>query len=348
MLNADNLSRIEQIASWLPVVYRAGFEYELGSINGGLDFQQGIFLHDQEVYRLLEASESLSADTPRQLVFLHTVSAVIREIANSVSPIHPYIRQLWLEFDCRHSSMASDQPSIFLALVYEPTEFAVASEAVCRAYVLLTGQCLDSDTQANLNLIFKCAVTTKGISHAGFMIGREDGGLRLVLPVTDVDGLETLLTGTAWKGDKIQNLEFYRWLATLFPEIRLCIDIKGCSVQPTGFECFFKSNDRGNPRKAEIPEILAELTSKNLCGAHEAKFMEDWPGWICPTDRPRDWPDDLLVRSLSVPENCFLLLERQLSHIKFSELESAKPTAKIYFGFVERTIESRKPVKGST
>ncbi|MDZ4728451.1 MAG: hypothetical protein SH820_00715 [Xanthomonadales bacterium] len=323
---------MEAIAKQLPPIHRAGFEYQFSHPERGLDFQQGILTTANDYSRLTWKS---GTDVTS---FLGPIQKMSFEALRENSTISQCIKQIWLEFDSGLVT-ALKSPSVFLGLQYPLTQSPLACDGVRDAYRMLTGRPMCTETALTMGEILRVATELKGVSHAGFMLGRKHEGLRLVLPICSKPDSIRLLFGQLKPQNEFASVEHvYEQVRNTFPDIRLCIDIHRNQIFATSLECFFRPMEPDSNIEANEKAALKQLVDIGLCSSGERDALLGWVGELFPQTHINNWPEDLILTSLTAPENHFSRIETGLSHIKVNAQTSQQTHAKVYFGYRESCL----------
>ena len=342
LLNDGNLNRIEQVASGLPAIHRAGFEYQFLNPERGLDFQQCVTVTSESYSHLhgVCSKNSPAGNGPGDLL-----SQIARLCRAGLTPDHPIkqcIGQIWLEFD---TGINRNQPlpSVFLGLHRgQPTATLVAS-AILEAQRILSGQTPDPKTLAALKRILKIFVPRKRITHVGFMLGRPIRAIRLIASIDSrLTDLQSMLDELQVVGNERLLNTTYLFAKALFPEIRLCMDIhEGLSIA-SGLECFFNSWENPGADAADVSVVLGKLREKGICSPEEREAIRHWASEIFPPGQQENWPESLILKSMTRPVNHFSRIETGFSHVKFGVYPQKPLVTKIYFGYRESFMEKNK------
>jgi Prenyltransferase and squalene oxidase repeat len=320
---------LRAVAGVLPPIHRAGFECRLDGDDPVVDLQQGVFAADREPERLarfLAAAEPLS-DAWR------AVRRLAERWAAPGDPLHGPVSEVWLELDAPGPrdgsplSLADASPSVFALL---DGGGAAGEEAAGEFLRAVLGE---DGAAAHTSAVARCAracPAPAGITHAGAMLGRPFAAIRLHVSRVPLGGLEGLLAGVGWEPQPGPALSAAALLLDYGDSVIVCLDILAGRVVRVGLECFF---DQKHGLDRRWPALLERLVASGLCSRAKAQALLRWPGTLTPLDSPGPWPDDLIVASLSRPEESFGVIDRRLSHVKLTVTPGLPLAAKAYFGF---------------
>jgi hypothetical protein len=295
-----------------------------------VDLQQGIFATDGEPGRLarfLAATGALNDSWG-------AVLRVAERWATTADPLHDGITELWLELDAvpgigTGTPMLNDfAPSVFAVLrsvdAHEPL-------AIARAFVeTILGESASVAADGVMRRFARACPDPARISHVGLMLGRSSAAMRVHVNRIPLRGLSEYLAQVGWQADRGQVQSLATVLLEYADVLTLCLDVAGGRVVHLGLESFFSDNRGLRPRWRPLLERLASL---GLSSLENADAIVRWPGTLTPLSSPGPWPEDLIVQSLTRPENEFGVLERRLSHLKLSFAPDLPVSAKLYFGY---------------
>lgn len=330
LVSPDSVAKLVARASVLPPVHRAGFECRLAPGDQRVDLQQGIFRNNAEpvtLERFLASAGTLTGAWER-------VRSLCETWATATSSLHDGISELWLEIDiptgsCPEPAGLTDLvPSVFAVL--EPTD-AVASLAIARELIETLAD--RSSVEGLGAALARCASPCQPparLSHVGLMLGRTATSMRVHISALPLRALVHYLSAIPWPGDAAEARSLAGMLLDHGDSLALCLDVVGDVLPRLGLECFFAQNHGLDPR---WPKLLGRLTALGLSSSEKADALLRWPGVIVPPNAPADWPEDLIVRSLTAPESTLGVIDRRLSHVKLTCASGQAPSAKAYFGF---------------
>ena len=339
LLNDENLSRIEQVASRLPSIHRAGFEYQFLNPERGLDFQQCVPVTSESYSHLTSKCNEFGATKNVQTDFLNQIIKLCKLGLTPNNPINQCIREMWFEFDTG-INRPQPFPSVFLALHRQQQTTSLVLSAIQEAQQILGGKPLDEISLTALIRALDLLVESNGITHVGFMLGRPIRAVRIIVPIDfDVPDIRALLNEWRLNGDCQLLCCTYQLAKPLFPEIRLCIDIhEGISVA-SGLECFFHSPN--NPRTGVGGAMVAleKLREMGMCRPEEQQAFQHWASEVFPPSCKDDWPESLILESITKPANNFSRIETGFSHVKFGTPQAGPLVTKMYFGYRSTFME---------
>jgi len=332
-----NLERIREIASRLPPVHRAGFEYQLKQNITGLDFQQAVRNRKVEIGSLNSWAQSGLLPLPGKQRSSSALLNLVETWQDENSLANQIVDQLWLEFDCGDPVKSSGDPSVFLGFPVKSDTSLAHFELISQVFQILTGRKLPPETAATLQPIFELADQAGGVSHAGFMLSRNSKQVRMILPMPNRASAKKLLNHA--HGYEIPaNLDkALNWLFERFKTLRLCLDIGSSISQRIGLECSLNTRHAAD-QNADL--VFDQLIARNLCTEQEKEALMAWPGLIYPGSGSAPWPDEMIIHSLLQDSNRFNVIDCRLSHLKFNLATTGILNAKAYFGYFENWIES--------
>jgi hypothetical protein len=331
-LSPGNLERIQSLALNLPPVHAAGFEYRLKQPHSGLDFQQGISLGDSQLSRTRRFYQKAGIDHCGEAASLSAGEVVYHRLKALSESRRNLLTQYWLEFDCRSVEKDWNTPSIFLSM----KENNFDANEICSILNSFNPEFSESHSEgllrATLKAIQVSTSNTRCPSHIGFMLARSNTPIRLVTPFTDPKEAGEILKLLQWEGQLTDHENELTWALGLFKQCRICVDLSANNHTSLSIECFdklaFDSSEGTNT-------LLEALLSSDLCTQEEVEVLKEWPGTIIPGEMGKDWPEDLIVRSLFDPEGVLRLLNCRLSHFKFGLVAGGLVNGKVYFGYHE-------------
>jgi hypothetical protein len=325
----DDFERLTLLASGLPPIHRAGFEYRLKQTGNGLDFQQAIELKPSEIELVLRNRSA-------QQGCLEPLTDFCTKWGQQDSLLHSALRQLWVEFDNNGEDPGSAPPSLFLGLRKKQTSPESALHITCKAHELLARDRPGDQHQATLKRVIDLIPAETGVTHVGFMLSRTHQVTRLVIPFSTASSLISYLGEINWPGGISLLSSDLDWLFNRFSEVRLCLD-SGDSLSPRlGFECFFNRITGADP---DYSGILGDLVTAGYCQENERDTLLGWPGRISPDSQSIHWPEDLVLRSITGKEQEFTVIDCRLSHLKFDWSPHSPMKAKAYFGYYENWLD---------
>jgi hypothetical protein len=347
---------LNSIASVLPPVHHAGFECRLGVAETTVDLQQGIFATDGGPARLVRflaqagagagagagaagraGAGAGAAGGAGARVVDETWERVRRLGERMTAPddlLQRGVNEIWLELDANPDDGADQltlndaRPSVFAVVERAgPEALDVALEVV---RTLLAGQLLHAAEATLTSCSLACAEPAR-ISHVGVMLGREVPALRVHIRDLPLQDLAAYLAAIGWTWEVDGLVSHATMLAEYGDWVVICLDLLGDQVLRVGLECFVAVKHGLDPRWAPLLERLNEL---GLSSAEKSNALLSWPGTVTPLDGAGPWPQDLIVQSLTQPEDTLTLLDRRLSHVKLTFAPGQAVNAKAYFGYV--------------
>jgi hypothetical protein len=201
--------------------------------------------------------------------------------------------------------------------------------AIATVRTLLTARAA-ADAESVLRRCASACAAPARISHVGVMLGRELPALRVHLSRIPLRALDAHVERLGWPGDREQLCSLAATLLDHGDELVVCLDVLDGQVLRIGLECFFDQKHGLDPR---WPSLLGRLVELGLSSEAKAQALPTWPGAMTPLDLAEQWPDDLIVQSLSYDPDMLGILERRLSHVKVTCTPGLAPSAKAYFGY---------------
>jgi hypothetical protein len=326
-INAQQFQRIACLSAELPALHIAGFEYPLGNDKQGLDFQQAI-----------ELTPSLIAKLSKQVHLMNRYPGLLRvcqEMMNRYSEATGLLDQLWLEFDLVNNAASKRDPVYFVGFNKLLLESACQNDAITSSHQLLTGESMEHAQSQYLHELTASFPENTGVSHLGIMRSRGGSAIRLVIPTCDAQSMLNILAAVPWSGDFAATESLGRYLFESFSEVRLCLDVEKTISSRIGLECLFSKTRLQHNGIASAVELLR---TANYCTSAEANKLLSWPARVVPGQLGDSWPDELMLESITHPENQFSVVDCRLSHLKFASSPGTSTEAKAYFGFRHQII----------
>lgn len=336
----DAIPWLSATAAVLPPVHRAGLECRLAADEHSVDLQQGIYNTGTEPAHL--ASFLAEADS------LNDVWQPVLRFASRWSVdtdvLHQTIDEIWLELDaaagpCQTSVALNDtHPSVFAVLKRLPHERSLAVAQAALDTLLGTAAHVE-----RTRMLERCAAACPSpsrISHVGVMLGRAVCGLRVHIGPMPLQELDVCLEQLGWSGDRPELHSFAKTLVDHGDTLILCLDLADGHVVRVGLECFFDQKTGLDPRWRPL---LEHLVNAELASPDKAAALLRWPGSVTPLTAGGAWPEDLVVQSLTRPEDVLGVIERRLSHVKLTFAPGLPVSAKAYFGYGPVWADSGTP-----
>jgi hypothetical protein len=315
--------RLSAIASMLPPVPCAGFEFDLGG-NGRVDLQQRI-RGEAELSRLrhfLRSRLSPAADDAWAALTRFCQHEHTAEIAE----------ELWLELD---DAPAQTPPlSIFAKLpeTVRANRSAEVGEAAILRLLHAFGSALSESTAHALRTCLRACRDGAGISHLGMMLGRAQAPLRLNIESIPADDFGGFLdrVGLGHLAARVQTRVDV--LFVYADRIRLALTLTERLEENIGLECFV-----GEPwyNDARIQPLFTQLPGGDQ-GTHELRHrLLAWPASLLPHQVREGWPGVLIAQALGEGPEQLSWLDCRISHVKLNVNGDADENAKAYVGFMQ-------------
>jgi Prenyltransferase and squalene oxidase repeat len=328
LIGSDAQRSIAAIAAALPPFHQAGFECRLKVGEAQVDLQQGFPLRDQALAPLVrflaaEPDRGSSWGAVHRLAVEHLERSDAGELA-----------EIWLEPDVIGSGdgpelhLSDLGPSVFAVLGSHDAD-ASLDTAVATVRTLLPGR-EAADAESVLRRCAGACDAPARISHVGVMLGRDLPALRVHVCGIPLHSFDAHVKRLGWPGDHEELHLLAAILLDHCDELVVCLDVLDGQVMRIGLECFFSQKQGVDPR---WPPLLDRLVELGLSSKAKAQALLTWPGALTPLDLPDQWPDDLLVQSLTYAADMLGIVERRLSHIKVTCAPGLPPSAKAYFGY---------------
>ena len=329
LVSAAAIPWLRAVASVLPPVHRAGFECRLADTEHQVDLQQGIFASDGEPAQL--------ANFLAQAGPANDAWAAVHRVAERWSTpddlLHGAIDELWLELDAAPVdggaalALGDVRPSVFAVLERAGADSVSIARELVR--VLVSGEESAVLGRALTRCSLACSKSAR-VSHVGVMLGRSLSAMRVHVRGLPVREFKRYLSRIGWAGEQEEIAALAQVLLDYGDWVVVCLDILGDQIMRVGLECFFAAKRGLDPRWRPLLERLRVL---GLSSADKAAALLQWPATFTPLNSPGPWPEDLIARSLTEPEDALGAFDRRLSHVKLTFVPGQRVTAKAYFGY---------------
>jgi len=310
---------IDLYGAMLPAVVWAGFEARLSEQRQQIDVHLGIRRGHPGASTLFATLNGLArSDRFTRLGELW---------CNAGSAISQGVDYLVFEFDMH------EDPAHLPALFITFREDLASSARLALTREVLGA--LDMDDVRRVRVVERLFSACQGperISHVGLMLSRDVRPLRVNVRNVNRDRLAPYLHAVGHPGP---TDAFERGGATFLrfvDRFTLCLDVIEEVQDRLGLELTIARQPYEDPRYAHL---FAELVSQGLCTTARAEALLDWPGLSTPAQHGDEWPEGLLVESLTRPAPSLSAIKRRVSHVKLDFLPDQIMAAKAYFG-VER------------
>ena len=336
---APPIAALTACAATLAPIHRAGFECRLGHGDDQVDFQQGIPGTDGEPARLAAFLEQAEAGSPAW-------QAVQRLVTRWVAPgdvVRDAVSELWLEFDlpAAGSPRAARSGAVAVRRARAGGPNPRAAGLACG-----TGDDFRRERAAPLTPRSPTArprlpAWRAGQPHRGDGRARahRDARARQRHPAPRPPG--ATWTRPAGAATQAELTALASMLLDLGDQIVLCLDVADGLTPARGPRVLLRPTARPRPPLASA--------ARPPHGARPLRAREG----RCPAALARqpsrrsiiaaDWPEDLIVQSLTRPPDVLGVIERRLSHVKLTCTPEHRVTAKAYFGFGHLWVPAREP-----
>lgn len=308
MVASQGRETLLSLSRSLPAIERGGFEVRLHPAEPVVDLQQCVY-----------ANELPAVRTALTRLATHEYDA---EAWSKVDRLldwaegNPAVSEVWLEFDSGsvESAEVTPVPSVFVGLEQAPSDQAAQIDDLSRHIA-------PDARQPELQRCFDACEGPAFISHAGFMLSRNDGALRLNIKRLTSATLPVYLERLGMSPDLP---------APLLTALDLCdrfavgVDLAQGIAPRIGLEC--ASDDHNT-----WPVFLDALVQQGWMDAGQSSFLQTWPGASTPANEAA-YPDHHLVAGVWRPEE-FSRFVRRISHIKLVHSPGVPISCKGYLWF---------------
>jgi hypothetical protein len=323
--------QLRGLARLLPPIHRGIFECRLNGNTSQVDLSQSILVRESESALLIEWITGVISTSDRPV---HPAWSLVRDFcirwADSSSPLHDSVRNIWLEFDLDGLTPSLPPPSLFIGLRRETS----ASEAYIvaeKALDMFLGESGLIPLRDNLHRCFETCPDIAFVNQVGVMLSRRTDALRVCIQDLAPNQIIPYLLQVGWPRP-VDELEHLMAGLISFSDHIIMVDIDvSARVHPkVGLEFSVEHKPENKPRWAAF---LDDLVERELCTSEKKDALLAWPGVAEPPKSSAPWPMPLIIESLSQPPDCFSVFTRLLSHVKIVYQPQQPFEAKGYLSF---------------
>jgi len=316
IVDRDAMTGLHAIARHLPPFSQSILEVRLGDGVSQADLSL-------QLPRMMPEFSSALLDDP---LWSHA-HATTTEWNREGTPAHRFVREMWLEFDGRASSVdRPPSPNLFFGFDRNP---GVPGALPTLAHAL-TGQERSAAEVRALASVIGAFPPRAWLAHLGAMLARNARSLRLVIADIAGDCFADVLAATGWHDAENGLNVLMRHLAAYADEFYLDVDVDSAVAARISIECFLKREPLAGDRWRRL---LADLCERGLCTPAKADALMGWPGVTQRSTCADLWPENLRWTDdlIGVVARSFFL--REISHIKIVYEPGRLVEAKAYLRF---------------
>jgi hypothetical protein len=255
--------------------------------------------------------------------------------AESSSPLHDAVDNIWLEFDIDGPVPDLPIPSIFFGLLtnFEPyagetiaDRHQASTETAIR---LLSGGELQPRLLETLSHCFHALSPEEQVFQVGLMLSRGAGAVRLCIRLHSVERIVEYLSGVGWSGDEASLRGVLDPLARSVDRVLLNIDAGETVGAKIGLECYFDRN-RQPGREPRWGAFLDSLVLQGVCTPDKREAILAYSGYVDQNAPDVPWPEALLRTSQLLGGRSLSTFVRSLHHVKIVYQPGRPLEAKAY------------------
>jgi len=315
----ERLSRIEAIASVLPLCSIGGLEVRLADQQPCVDFFVRLpYLNPKLPTRYLSSP------------IWQGIQSICGGMAGGSGVFHEQVARIFLEFDLDEPPPSVPIPGMFLELntdqPFRPAELLLNVQSVglpCHHSV------------AQLANIERClAGLPKGaqVAHLGMMLSRPGKAVRLVIQHMPLENIVTYLHSLGWQ-DPTNGLAEILGDLSYYTDALAMLDIDvGDDISPkVGVELYLRSGEMENlPRWKTFFDYLV---TRKLASGSKTNSMLAWPGFTQEGGKTSAWSENLAFGDTLLRGVARSLFWRNINHVKLAYQPGLQMELKAYLGF---------------
>jgi hypothetical protein len=324
----------------LPPLVDALLKFGLAANDGAIALQQRVGQGSAEI-GVLECYLTTVGESPVARPVANRIAKLLAAWQQPTSPLIDIISELWLAYDVNgihtvtsYNTTASLTPSLAFGLpqsLISPHERWLALQIAFD--ILFAGQ-WRAWGDALLRTMIACPPEAF-VSHIGVRLGQNSSATQVNVKRLRPKTLARYLEMVEWPGDIAFALALAERLDSFADHLTLCLDVGAQVAAPLAFECNLISQAASEPRWAAL---LDELVGQGLCTPAKRDDFLGWAGMSTPLLTPLDWPDQLVVESLTRPANHLSVLQRRFGQIKILVMPGGALSAKGYLRFMPQWL----------
>lgn len=317
----------------LPPLVDALLEFDFAEGERVANLQQRVGQGSQEI-ALLQRDFAETGGSPIAAPVAKLLAQLLAAWQKPNSPLYDTMFEVWLEYDFSIAA-STHTPSVLIGLpqsLISPQERWIAMQSALD--ILLQGQ-WRAWRETLVRTMVACPPEAF-VGHIGVNFVENTNALRLHVKRLRAKTLARYLELARWQGDIAAAVAQAERLYHFADHITLCLEV-GTELSPRlAFECILVSPSATEPRWAAL---LDDLVGLGLCTREKRDGFLGWAGMTTPLLTDHDWPDQLIIESLTRPANHLSVLQRRFGQIKVIYTAGEPLVAKGYLRFMPQWLK---------